>query len=183
MKNYNNLMHNELLNKKINIKEKDLFINKFLNNLKREHEFTYSNSHSYRNILNNKNIFKITKYKNIFNTIEKNKLNQNFNINISIKNKLPNNLYQKEKKHKNIFKNLFLPKINKNNNKIIFRNNKNNVLNIHSHDDLKNSMKIKNLLLSSDKVIQKQNKIKNNIIYKYFNIDINKSINKIKLVL
>ena len=44
-------------------------------------------------------------------------------------------------------------------------------------------MKIKNLLLSSDKVIQKQNKIKNNIIYKYFNIDINKSINKIKLVL
>ena len=35
MKNYNNLMHNELLNKKINIKEKDLFINKFLNNLKR----------------------------------------------------------------------------------------------------------------------------------------------------
>ena len=36
MKKYNNLLHNELLNKKLFLKEKNLFLNKFLNNIKRE---------------------------------------------------------------------------------------------------------------------------------------------------
>ena len=184
MKKYNNLLHNELLNKKLFLKEKDLFLNKFLNNIKREHEFIYSNSHSYRNILNNQNIFKITKYKNTFNTIEKNQLNQKFNINNYIlKNKLNNDTYQKEKKHKKQFSNLVLSNINKKNNKIIFRNNRNNLPIIHSYDNLKNMIKIKNIFLGPNKKIQKPNKTKNNIINRYYNIDINKSINKIKLIL